>query len=111
MSIKQALSKMVSLMAADPKHEGRRLSIVHCNCLERPSTLHQGAGHEAVPLRGRSSSAIPAASAPSMPTTAASSWPIDFDQAIWQPPGGNFRAVVFCPCLCYHGKNSFGRCL
>ena len=35
MSIKQALSKMVSLMAADPKHEGRRLSIVHCNCLER----------------------------------------------------------------------------
>ena len=22
-------------MAADPKHEGRRLSIVHCNCLER----------------------------------------------------------------------------
>ena len=35
MSVKQALGKMVALMAADPKHEGRRLSIVHCNCLER----------------------------------------------------------------------------
>ena len=33
MSVKQALGKMVALMAADPKHEGRRLSIVHC--LER----------------------------------------------------------------------------
>ena len=41
MSIKQALSKMVSLMAADPKHEGRRLSIVHCNCLERAFALKE----------------------------------------------------------------------
>ena len=47
MSIKQALSKMVSLMAADPKHEGRRLSIVHCNCLERAFHVN-----EAVPFRG-----------------------------------------------------------
>lgn len=37
LSVKQALSKMVSLMAADPKHAGRRLAITHCNCLERAS--------------------------------------------------------------------------
>ena len=35
MSVKQALNKMVALMAADLKHVGKRLSIVHCNCLER----------------------------------------------------------------------------
>ena len=35
MSVKQALSKMASLMAANPNHAGKRLSIVHCNCLER----------------------------------------------------------------------------
>lgn len=31
LSVKQALSRMVSLMAADPGHVGRTLSIVHCN--------------------------------------------------------------------------------
>ena len=35
MSIKQALSKMASMMAADPNHAGRRLCIVHCNGLDR----------------------------------------------------------------------------
>ena len=35
MSVKQALNKMVALMADDLKHAGKRLSIVHCNCLER----------------------------------------------------------------------------
>ena len=35
MSVKQALNKMVALMADDLKHVGKRLSIVHCNCLER----------------------------------------------------------------------------
>mgnify|MGYP001852343536 FL=1 len=35
MSVKQALNKMVTLMADDLKHVGKRLSIVHCNCLER----------------------------------------------------------------------------
>jgi DegV family protein with EDD domain len=35
LSIKQALSKMVDRMAADPEHEGRTVAIVHCNCLER----------------------------------------------------------------------------
>ena len=35
LSVKQALSKMVSMMAADEKHAGRRLVITHCNCLER----------------------------------------------------------------------------
>lgn len=35
MSVKQALNKMVGLMANDLKHVGKRLSIVHCNCLER----------------------------------------------------------------------------
>ncbi len=35
LSVKQALSRMVSLMAADPGHVGRTLSIVHCNNPER----------------------------------------------------------------------------
>ena len=35
LSIKQALSKMAAMMAADPNHAGRRLCIVHCNCLAR----------------------------------------------------------------------------
>ena len=35
MSVKQALNKMVAFMADDLKHVGKRLSIVHCNCLER----------------------------------------------------------------------------
>jgi DegV family protein with EDD domain len=35
LSIKQALTKMVDRMAADPEHEGRIAAIVHCNCLER----------------------------------------------------------------------------
>lgn len=41
MSVKQALSKMVALMAADPKHVGRRLAIVHCNCLDRAYHLRE----------------------------------------------------------------------
>ncbi|MBS1385078.1 DegV family protein [Flavonifractor sp. DFI.6.63] len=41
LSVKQALSKMVSLMAADPKHAGRRLAITHCNCLERAFYLKE----------------------------------------------------------------------
>ena len=41
LSVKQALSKMVSLMAADPKHAGRRLEITHCNCLERAFYLKE----------------------------------------------------------------------
>lgn len=35
LSIKQALSKMVDLMAGDPEHEGKLLAVAHCNCLER----------------------------------------------------------------------------
>lgn len=35
LSVKQALTRMVSLMAADPGHVGRTLSIVHCNNLDR----------------------------------------------------------------------------
>ena len=35
LSVKQALSKMVDRMAADPAHQGRTLAICHCNCLER----------------------------------------------------------------------------
>ena len=35
LSIKQALARMVSIMAADPGHVGKSLSIVHCNNLER----------------------------------------------------------------------------
>lgn len=35
LSIKQALNKLVELMAADPNHEGRLLSISHCLCRDR----------------------------------------------------------------------------
>ncbi len=35
LSVRQALSKMVSFMAEDEKHVGRRLAIAHCNCLDR----------------------------------------------------------------------------
>ena len=41
LSVKQALSKMVSLMAADEKHQGRILCITHCNCLERAFSLKE----------------------------------------------------------------------
>ena len=41
LSVKQALSKMVALMAADPGHVGKRLAIVHCNCLERAYHLRE----------------------------------------------------------------------
>ena len=34
-SIKQTLSKMVDMVAQDKNHEGRRLVLSHCNCLER----------------------------------------------------------------------------
>lgn len=41
LSVKQALAKMVALMAADPSHEGRRLAITHCNCLDRAFYLKE----------------------------------------------------------------------
>ena len=39
--MKQALSKMVELMAKDPAHRGRTLCITHCNCLERAFQLKE----------------------------------------------------------------------
>ena len=39
LSIKQALTKMVDLMAQDPGHEGKLLAITHCNCLDRAFLL------------------------------------------------------------------------
>ena len=41
MSVKQALGKMAAMMAADPCHAGKRLAIVHCNCLERAYHLRE----------------------------------------------------------------------
>ena len=41
LSIKQALSKMASIMAEDLGHTGRRLCIVHCNCLDRAFYLKE----------------------------------------------------------------------
>lgn len=35
LSVRQTLARMVSRMAADPDHAGRRLIITHCNCPER----------------------------------------------------------------------------
>ena len=41
MSIKQALMKMADLMAQDPRHVGKRLCVVHCNCLDRAFLLKE----------------------------------------------------------------------
>ena len=41
MSIRQALSKMVDIMASDPSHKGKTLCITHCNCLERAFQLKE----------------------------------------------------------------------
>ena len=43
LSMKQALTKMVSLMAGDDTHSGRCLCIAHCNCLERAFYLKEQA--------------------------------------------------------------------
>ena len=43
LSMKQALGKMISMMAADEKHAGRTLCITHCNCLERAFYLKEQA--------------------------------------------------------------------
>lgn len=39
LTIKQALSKLVSQMQSDPAHKGRTLAICHCNCLDRAFEL------------------------------------------------------------------------
>lgn len=44
LSIKQALSKMASLMAADKGHQGRTLCIAHCNCADRALYLRELVG-------------------------------------------------------------------
>lgn len=41
LSIKQALSKMVDKIAADPNHAGRTLVICHCNCKERAEKVRE----------------------------------------------------------------------
>lgn len=41
LSMKQALSKMVSIMAEDKTHKDRTLCITHCNCLERAFMLKE----------------------------------------------------------------------
>lgn len=41
MSMKQAIHKMVDLIAADKNHHGRVLYISHCNCLERAFVLKE----------------------------------------------------------------------
>ncbi len=41
LSTKQALSKMISIMAEDEKHKGRPLCIAHCNCLDRAFFLKE----------------------------------------------------------------------
>lgn len=41
LSIKQALTKMVSIMAEDERHKGRTLCIAHCNCLDRAFFLKE----------------------------------------------------------------------
>ncbi len=41
LSIKQALSKMVSIIEEDERHKGRTLCIAHCNCLDRAFHLKE----------------------------------------------------------------------
>ena len=41
LSVKQALSKMVDIMAADVAHAGKVLAIAHCNCLDRAFQLKE----------------------------------------------------------------------
>jgi len=41
MSMKQAMNKMVDIMAKDPNHRGKALYISHCNCLERAFLLKE----------------------------------------------------------------------
>ncbi len=41
LSIKQALSKMVELMASDPRHPGKRLVVTQCLCPERAQQLKE----------------------------------------------------------------------
>lgn len=41
LSVKQALTKMASLMSGDGGHAGRTLCIAHCNCLERAFFLKE----------------------------------------------------------------------
>lgn len=41
MSVKQALSKMVDIMAADAAHVGKVLAVAHCNCLDRAFQLKE----------------------------------------------------------------------
>ena len=39
--MRQTLAKMVSRMAEDAGHAGRRLVIAHCNCRERAETVRE----------------------------------------------------------------------
>lgn len=41
LSMKQALSKLVDRIAADPNHVGRTVAICHCNCLDRAFLVKQ----------------------------------------------------------------------
>ena len=41
LSIKQTLSKMVSIMSEDAGHRGKTLCIAHCNCLDRAFLLKE----------------------------------------------------------------------
>ena len=43
LSVKQAMGKMLSIMAQDEHHKGRILCIAHCNCLERAFHLKEQA--------------------------------------------------------------------
>ncbi len=41
LSIRQTLARMVSRMAEDAEHAGRRLILAHCNCQERAESLRE----------------------------------------------------------------------
>ena len=41
LSMKQALSRLVDRIAADPAHKGRTIAICHCNCLDRAFQVKQ----------------------------------------------------------------------
>lgn len=41
LSVRQTLARMVSRMAEDPGHTGRRVVVAHCNCPERAETVRE----------------------------------------------------------------------
>ena len=100
LSIRQTLARMVSRMAENKDHVGRRLIIAHCNCPERAEHVRQLARERC--QFGEILLAATGGSPPCTPTTAASLPPIDppWYTGRLRPPHPLF---AFPSGLCYNG--------